>query len=228
MTTNVTTEHRVLRAWPETPAVASVLADYPRGRPAAHSEIREALVSRGIIPAEWATRPDVNWGPERAPPAMSAIAALTLANDPHRVQTVEMLLPALLGTEQRFFWAPFGKLPLHRARDGNSPLYIGEFGSTDIQVRMPQLMGANDVHELLENYVVAHRSRWKPLLDLGVMPWLVTTTYPRTCLGDRLRIWSTTPSLDMCMLVCSTNPEALCIEYTQYNRLPFSSPYLPL
>jgi len=217
---------RLKMQWPQTPAIASVLVDYPRVSPASYSEIREALVSRGIIPAEWAARPDVNWGSEREPPAMSAIAALTLASDPHRVQTVEMLLPALLGNERRFFWAPFGTLPLHRARDGSSHLYIGEFGSTDIQVRMPPLMGANDAHGLLQNYVIAH-PEWEPLLDLGVMPWLVKTTYPRTYLGDRLRFWSKTPSVDMCMLVCSTNPVSLRFEYTHYNNPPYYLPYIP-
>lgn len=212
----VLTEGTLLPAWPQNPAVSQLQREVcddagAVARPKVlEAQVREALVARGFIPAEWLERI------YKVSPASSCVgrirmrhtALLTLAHDPQRATQAERIaLEVLAPLDAPIVWvACSSDLYMHLVNSAGvvAPLIAWNLWSGDhgtlAMIQRPEIYAATDADSLCYLYKEANPT-WAPLFDLGVMPWpvefrgrrVVALVCPRGAKPLRFRLAVITP-----------------------------------
>lgn len=181
-----------LPEWPQHSGVDAVIAEHQRGARAAQvqAEIRETLVARGVIPASWLER-IYKYSSKQSIAGRSRFqhaAVMVLARDAARACAADALAASLFGPpEYSVIWTTASHIRFIR-----SGYYRGSQASIGISVeglwrtpnlvflRMPPLVRASTLRGFLKAYELAYPA-WMPLLDLGVMPWLLERGNHKFC-----------------------------------------------
>ncbi len=154
--------------------------------------MREALVARGVIPASWMERIYKHSSKQSIAgrSRFQHAAVMVLARDAARACAADALAASLFGpTEYSVIWVTASHIDLTR-----SALFWREAPGEQIGItmnglwsargvvflRMPPLLDATNLRGFLKAYEFAYPS-WMPLLDLGVMPWLVQCGNHKFC-----------------------------------------------